>query len=604
MSKTIAQIKNILEEAYTKAELILLLPLVDQLLANHKDLLVSEGINEKRLVLIKNKKHESKGEVAEYIAPAFVSEKAYHAFRACMKPEVRKIWDSLIWVQMIDHLTVKKDLGITTCKILPSQHVFYGRQDYASVFPEFEFMVNQKLSPTISLRELPRKLFFSLPVGLRNWIKNFHDYPEDGKLIPYEEIPPTDYVFQAEQIIQTEWPRILTYKSQGLIASTQKNRPVNTTLSKMQRILAIEEFFPKTSDKRLHNLRTSILSAMALNIPTPHSDTQVTTSLSVLFNKIYTVICHSAPMVLPDLKGMGMIENWDFHLKEHIIFQLLTQLPSGRWVPFKNIEKYTRYNNLEIQPLPTYQAYNKLYYEYQAGGGRFYSDKHYIRADNFQDAVELPFLRGSFFLFAAFGLCDIAYDEPDLDNIGRTSFSSWDGIRFVRRTALGDYLCGITKEYTPARTESESRFVLSPDTLLILFEGDNLANTSLLEPYAERIGTSRFRTDAQIFLKNVRSKKELESKIDLFKYIIQQDLPENWTAFFQDLLLKINPFEQTPPHRVLKIPHENKALIRLFAQDPVLKTLVWKAEGFYIIVPDDKYNAMKRRLQEFGYLLA
>ncbi len=604
MSTTIAQIKNILEEAYTKAELILLLPLVDKLFANHTDLLIDEGVDASRLVYNKNIKHRPKGELAEYCAPAFVSEKAYNAFRACMKADARKIWDSLIWVPMIDHLTVEHELGITTCKILSSHQVFYGRQDYASVFPQYEFLVNQKLSPTISPRELPKKLFFGIPVVLRNWIKNFHDYPEDGKLIPLDEIPKTDYVFQAEQFIQTEWPRVLTYKSQGMIATTQKNRPVNTTLPKMQRTLAIEEFFPKTSDKKLHNLRTSMLGAMAVNIPKQHPDTRVTTSLSILFKDVYPVKCYTGPMVLPDLKGMGMIENWDFYLREYVLFHLLTQLPSGGWVPFKNIEKYTRYNNLDIHLLPTYHAYNKLYYEYESTERYSYSNKHYITSDIFQDAVELPFLPGSFFLFAAFGLCDIAYDEPDLDNLGRTTFSSWDGIRYVRRTALGDYLCGITEEYTPARSATDGRYILSPDTLLILVEGDNPPNTSLLEPYAERIGTSRFRVDAQIFLKNVRSKKELESKIDLFKYIIQQDLPENWNAFFQDLLLKINPFEPTPPHRVLKIPHENKALIRLFAQDPVLKTLVSKAEGFYIIVTEDKYSAMKRRLQEFGYLLA
>jgi hypothetical protein len=603
MSANISNISNILEEAYTKAELVLLLPLIDKFKSRYASLLLNEGVDNQFIIFNKNIRHESKSKVADYCAPAFVSSKAYNSFRDTLTPDVQKIWDVLIWEPVTDHHTVEKELGITTCKIHISQDVYYGRQDLASVLPEFEFMVNQKLSPSISRRELPKKVFFSLPHVLRNWLQKFHEYPEDGKLTPFDEIPKTDYVFKAEQYIQIEWPRVLAYKSQGMIASTQKNRPVGTALSKTQRTLAIEEFFPKNSNKKLQNLRTSMLCGMALCFNGEKHEHKIALSLARLFPSIYVVQSFSVPMVLPDLKGMGMIENWDFYQKEHVVFNLMSELPKSKWVPFKNIENLAKYKNLDVKPLPAYQAYNKLYYEYETGRQHFYESKHYINANNFRDAVELPFLRGSFFLLAAFGICELAYDEPDLDNLGRSSFSSWDGLRYVRRTALGDYLCGSTKEYIPASTESDDRFLLSPDTLLISMEGSNPVKTSMLDPYTERIGPNRFRTDAQIFLKNVRSKKELESKIELFKHIIQQDLPENWNDFFTDLIMKINPFEPIAPLHVMKIPQENKALIRLFAQDPVLKTLVRKAEGYYLIVSDDKYSAMKRRLQEFGYLL-
>ena len=44
-------------------------------------------------------------------------------------------------------------------------------------------------------------------------------------------------------------------------------------------------------------------------------------------------------------------------------------------------------------------------------------------------------------------------------------------------------------------------------------------------------------------------------------------------------------------------------LIRLVAQDPVVKTLVIKAEGYLVLVPKGNMAALKRRLQEFGYLV-
>ena len=134
-------------------------------------------------------------------------------------------------------------------------------------------------------------------------------------------------------------------------------------------------------------------------------------------------------------------------------------------------------------------------------------------------------------------------------------------------------------------------------------ESDSPSGAALLEPYAERIGTNRFRCDAQIFLKSVRSKKDLESKIELFKHLVDTELPPNWGEFFLDLIHKINPLEAAQPCRVMKIPQDNKALIRLFAQDTVLKSLAIKAESYHLIIPESSYNAVKRRLQEFGYLL-
>lgn len=125
-----------------------------------------------------------------------------------------------------------------------------------------------------------------------------------------------------------------------------------------------------------------------------------------------------------------------------------------------------------------------------------------------------------------------------------------------------------------------------------------------MEPYAERVGATRFRTDNQVFLKNIRSKSELQSKIMLFNQVIGAELPPNWQAFFGEMLLKIDPF-QSPEKglQVFKIPPENKTLIQLLAQDPILKSTIQKAEGFHILVRKTNYPIFKNRLQEFGYLL-
>ena len=54
---------------------------------------------------------------------------------------------------------------------------------------------------------------------------------------------------------------------------------------------------------------------------------------------------------------------------------------------------------------------------------------------------------------------------------------------------------------------------------------------------------------------------------------------------------------------VFSLPQDNQELIRLIAQDPVIKPLVSKAEGYMILVTQKNYAALRRRLAEFGYLI-
>ena len=54
---------------------------------------------------------------------------------------------------------------------------------------------------------------------------------------------------------------------------------------------------------------------------------------------------------------------------------------------------------------------------------------------------------------------------------------------------------------------------------------------------------------------------------------------------------------------MFSLPQDNQELIRLIAQDPVIKPLVSKAEGYMILVTQKNYAALRRRLAEFGYLI-
>jgi hypothetical protein len=393
----------------------------------------------------------------------------------------------------------------------------------------------------------------------------------------------------------------MAYFQQGQISYTAKKRALQNTLPKIQRILSVQEFFPKDSDVKYRStLKTAMLANLVQYGLESYKIDNIPDMLHMFFNLNYQKSLFStAPIVLPDLKGMGYLEDYDFLNIEHHFFQLFKSLPTGKWLSFENIHNHAQYSNYDFGVVRRYVAGEKLYYEV--------SDSTYIRsgfyadADLYPFAVEDSFLRGSFFLFAAFGLCDLKYDDIEVNELGRSCFSTWDGLRFVRRTALGDFVCGLSNTYDASGIAKNNQLLLSEDTLLITIEGSENSIGTLLDPYAERISPNRYKTDGRSFLKNVQNIKELNAKINLFKQIIGKELPPNWIFFFEDLQQKINPFIKPEEFQIFKIPPQNKVLIQLIAHDATLKKLVVKAEGYLILVAKTNMGAFKKRLQEFGY---
>ncbi|MBE2207771.1 MAG: hypothetical protein IAE84_09315 [Saprospiraceae bacterium] len=578
---------------------------VRKFVKEHQAFLEKEGVDAGVMSFCIGAKAFNKTQLGVSLAIPFGSKNIYEAFLASLKDDVRKVWDFLMWENSSDEVRVEKRIGVMVYKMEVSENLRYSSQK-KMLLPQYDiFNIGQDYYFSYFDEDKPDtpKFTLGLPLFLRQWLVHYYPQPENAKLTPVAQPAATEYVYDSgERDIATEWPRVTAYKDQEQISYTVKKRPSLTSLPKMHKNLSISEFFPDVDDKRAKTLRTSLLASMAAFVKKNSNSNDFSGDIFKLFRSLYAEKIHSAPMLLPDLKGMGHIDDYDVIKRESELLRIFASLPSGAWVPFENVERFMDYHLLDIQPFTQYTANNKLFYEYE-GTSRSWDNKHYITKGLYKEAIILPYLRGSFFLFAAFGLCDIAYDRPNWEQMGRESFSSWDGLRYVRRTALGDFVCGFTKTYDASNLKSDTKITLSPDTLLILTDEKDTSAAGILSPYTERLGGNRFRTDSRLFLSNIKSKKELEAKISLFKQIIGDELPPNWTAFFADMLHKINPFEPIEEAKVLQIPADNKALAKLIAQDPVLKSLVIKAEGFTIIVPKGNYAAMKRRLQEFGYLL-
>lgn len=101
----------------------------------------------------------------------------------------------------------------------------------------------------------------------------------------------------------------------------------------------------------------------------------------------------------------------------------------------------------------------------------------------------------------------------------------------MRFNALGAYLAGRTKEYTPQVNTATQELRFDEQSLLIFCDPENVVAETILANYAERVSPTRFWVTAPAFLKDCRTKAQLTAKITLFTKSIAPNLPPNWLAF-------------------------------------------------------------------------
>ncbi|MEM1327600.1 MAG: hypothetical protein AAGI23_16685 [Bacteroidota bacterium] len=593
--------KTILLQSYTKAELQQKFYTSARIFVKQqRGFLLSQGIYSKYIDLADQKVH-SKESLAELCAIPFSGKTIYDKYKETLISEVALLLDEIVWVGLLHQDEIERRFGFsiytaTTRKMwnsytrtqvdIKEQYKLFDADNAAGWYaPKPEFTL-------------------SLPLALRRLLATYYETPADAELTAVESPESTTYTFDiGEEDIHRLLPILQVYASQDNIKLTSKGRPVFSTVSKLRNKLDVNEFFPDEKDRIAKQLRSNLLAGLLISNDEQQIGVDISTLLrDKLFNN-YKRQFESAPIILSYLKGIGFVSYDDLQSIEKELFVLLQKLPIGEWISLKNIDTFLRYSLVDLKPINEITVANKLYYVYTDPEQRYYSDKHYIRKDQYLNAISKPFLKGTLFLFAAFGLLDIKYDEVDMDDLGRSVYSPYDGLRYVRLTPLGAYVARISDHYDVPASSAPPSIKLSPDSLTIMVEADNNLSDTLLGPYANRISPTRFQTDFSTFLHEVSSKQGVEDKINMFVQFVRDELPPNWVSFFAELRQKVDPLEALPSINVFKIPQDNGGLIKLIARDTKLRELVVKAEGYHILIYQKDMRAFKKRLREFGYLL-
>ncbi len=440
---------------------------------------------------------------------------------------------------------------------------------------------------------------------IRKIIKKCLPLPEGYHLIPLDTIN-APLAYTDNSMILRQLSLFAAYIKQGNInLNKNKTKAMKGSVKMMIKSCHIQEFY---ADKELECMKTQLIADFMVAAKIEGSTNPIN-SLKQLFDNFFQykgLKNYQLRGLLSHIKGDAY--NYS-HFESHekmvrlSFFNLLKEMSDCRWYCIKNVLKHCLYNDIYLDIVDRGVANRFLsYHENYIYGYRGVE----ISEELYTDAVIIPLIKVAMFLFAAFGLVDIAYNLPEnpvLQEKERPYLSTFDGLQYVRLTKLGAYVLGLTEGYEiEGIEEQKANLILDEHRLLIHMEGEDILKRIALEKVGEKLSNSHYRVDCSSFLKECFSEKDIQQKVAYFKEYISSNPPQIWKDFLNGILRRINPLTIEANTIVCKLTPDRE-LISLIATDEILKKYILKAENYRILIEAAHVNKIKKRLGELGYFV-
>lgn len=292
--------------------------------------------------------------------------------------------------------------------------------------------------------------------------------------------------------------------------------------------------------------------------------------------------------------------------RRQIVADALASCPVGRWVQVDALFRFMQAEDLDPQVA---RDPWKLYLCDPQYGSLGYDGYH-----------DWTLLQGRYVLCLLFeyaaplGLVDIAYTDPvgardDYhDNWGADGLdllSRYDGLRYVRLTALGAYALGVSGDYRPvtdpATAAATAPLRVLPNLEVVAVESLPVADTMVLETYAERTGDAVWTLRRDRYLAAITSGRPADEIVRFLAARSHADLPATVAAFLQDAATNARKLHDLGLARVVEC--QDPALAALIANDRRLGKLSWQCGERHLIVPATADAKFRKGLHDLGYAL-
>jgi hypothetical protein len=463
----------------------------------------------------------------------------------------------------------------------------------------------------------------SLPDMIRKYAQNYLPKPKYYELIGQTDNPESCQIFCDNFAIVHQLPLLVHYiQGNNLAIEPKTDKPTKISLNNMNTSCSIQEFYPAAKhEEKL--LRTNLIACF-LNLMSKGSivksippEQLLKEMLEYFFSGIdqYNYTFHT-------FSFLTYLKNWkkltdSFHndsqyqmeanFRENI-WTLFKEMPDEQWISVDNIIKYCYFRNIDIRIAHPYMVSQYVHFSpsrYMNDRWENVKGKTYVSESSFSTVITVPAVKMFLFFLASFGIIDIAYMPPENDDIrtkNRPYLSEYDGLKYVRLNELGKYLSGKSKTFNFDPEKLSAQVTLDKDRLIAYLRGNDPVKKMVLDKIALMIHEGCYRVNYQIFLKDCRSKKDIDNKIELFYEYISADPPEVWQKFLDDISSKKDPLEEKMNLHVFKVK-DNKELIELIARDEILRKLVLIAEDYHVLISEHHMKSVQRRLGDFGFFM-
>lgn len=449
-----------------------------------------------------------------------------------------------------------------------------------------------------------KKVFLDLPQQIRRKLKVYLEKPAGYYLKPLKNPEKTDYIFRDQGRVLDKLHLLYSYIEQGNLHLTKSGLPRKSDIAKLQNFMDLKEFYIESDRGDVKYLRSELLVHFFLLTRPETKPGNPLELLKMCFEK------YVGEPDFPHLLFLSHLKGW-YHtmdyLSEHLhtrIFNILPHIPSEKWVSINQIRRFCRLRDIDLHPVePRISGQHLFLPKNWKGWG---NTKQFVTPEHYEELIILPLLRSVFFMYAALGLVDTAYDFPlerDDEEEAKLPYVFSGGLKYVSLTMLGEYVTGVRPDYHYRKHETEPATVTLDEKRLIIFlSKPDRRLELLLQKVAEKIGLTSYKVDYTSFLKECDSEQDIVAKIEFFKRNISSSLPANWTEFFQSAKTRTLPALLQGDMLVFKVPEENQALVETLTKDKDIRNLILLAESYHFLVHKDHVERLRSRLEFLGFL--
>jgi hypothetical protein len=272
---------------------------------------------------------------------------------------------------------------------------------------------------------------------------------------------------------------------------------------------------------------------------------------------------------------------------------------------FRTLQNFSFYHN-DIARYLKYRADKIITDEQTYTVSRY--DEFYPNGGLEYYLLTAPLFKAYCYLFAALGLLEITQQSPPLrriQNEKKRPLSPYDSLKTFRVTEFGQWCLGLTKK-RPEPPKIEYQAIADKELLLVTVQGNSLERSIYLDKIGRRLGsradsgTERWRISPDSFIEGCSDITQIHERVNKFRDLIDPEPAPHWLGLFDKVVNRAGLFDANLDDMLVYPLPAERNLVEELLEDREFRSLVHRAEGGLIVVPEKNWRKLVEVLKKHG----